>query len=254
MGKIEKGSLVFGSGGSEEGWSQTWPLSIGAYKVVMARNGQAPYQVIADSTRFTVEEVPEPTTAPIQVPVTSAPVTRAPVTPAPVTMTPTVVRPLPPSDFIKTDKLSYFSGEDIEISFLTKNAQIRDWLGIATDDVSGEISDGEMWLWACGERDPCSDLVSLSEKKKRIVSGINFLTYINFCCPCKLRPRKEHICLEKVIHRWHGTSGGPSGLGATKHFWLASRARHGRYFWKARTSQSLISRRKSKLLLMTSGS
>eukprot|EP00977_Amphora_coffeiformis_P023731 scaffold14067_cov172-Amphora_coffeaeformis.AAC.3 len=166
---IDNGSVVFGAGGVVETWSQTWPLSAGTYKAVLARNSaQFPYPAIASSTRFTVEAVPQPTpvtAAPVAAPVTRAPVTpapktAAPVARAPVTMAPTVSRQLPSSDFIKTDKLSYLRGEDIVVSFFTDNPQSRDWVGIQTAGTSGEIDDGEMWLWACGEPDPCSGLVN----------------------------------------------------------------------------------------------
>jgi len=179
--------LVFGAGGSVETWSQTFPLRTGTYKAVLARNAaQLPYPVITSSARFTVEEASQPvpvTASPVVAPVTRAPVTArpvtpAPITPAPVTMTPTFSRQLPPSDFIKTDKLSYFRGEDIEVSFATNNPQSRDWVGIRMADTSGEINSGEMWLWACGEPDPCSGLVCI--RKPMTFQDESLLTHIFF--------------------------------------------------------------------------
>ena len=165
--------MVFGGGGSVETWSQTFPLRTGTYKAVLARNAaQLPYPVITSSARFTVEEASQPvpvTASPVAAPVTPVPVTARPVTPAPitpapvVTMAPTFSRQLPPSNVIKTDKLSYFRGEDIEVSFSTNNPQSRDWVGIKMADTSGDINSGEIWLWACGEPDPCSGLVCIRE-------------------------------------------------------------------------------------------
>lgn len=48
------GSLVFGEGGQEERWRQSWPLRGGTYRAVLARTTQQPSLVIAESEDFTV--------------------------------------------------------------------------------------------------------------------------------------------------------------------------------------------------------
>ena len=51
---MEEGTLVFGAGGSEERWAQSWPLRGGTYKAVLARNTGAPWPMVAESSPFEV--------------------------------------------------------------------------------------------------------------------------------------------------------------------------------------------------------
>ena len=134
--KVAQGTLVFGPGGLEEGWSQTWPLRTGAYKAVLARNSGSPYQVIAESGVFSVSARSTPTLAP------------------------TVSAPLP-STFISTDALSYFSHEEIVVTFGNTNPRNGDWIGIfKASEPSNNLQEGEFWMWVCGGQNRCSSLVS----------------------------------------------------------------------------------------------
>ena len=52
--QLSKGDLVFGEGGDDERWRQSWPLRGGTYRAVLASSRRQPWPLIAESEVFTV--------------------------------------------------------------------------------------------------------------------------------------------------------------------------------------------------------
>lgn len=136
-------------------------IADGSWKIILVTPVSGAWVGVAQSDPFEVKSVggcsssvAHPTSAPTNTPAKEPPVQSQP------TIMPTFLPTISGTSSIFTDKQVYSANESIVVSFLNRNPQIGDWIGIyrSSTDKNG-LFQGEMWMWICGGQGSCSDLV-----------------------------------------------------------------------------------------------